>query len=148
MAAAGISHLWLPPPSRSVSPEGYMPGQVRGMGGCCDQGSMWAGNGVGNRMHNMLTGSSLRVGGSALLICCCWEQWDSIQGAPTCHTANQNMWYWLSPAFEPEPHPYCTAQQTSSLPRLPSCSPPRLPLTLHSCMTSTATTATRTSWLP
>jgi hypothetical protein len=47
MAEAGISHLWLPPPSRSVSPEGYMPGQVRGMGVCCDQGGMWAGKGVG-----------------------------------------------------------------------------------------------------
>lgn len=26
--AAGVSHLWLPPPSQSVSPEGYMPGQL------------------------------------------------------------------------------------------------------------------------
>lgn len=26
--AAGISHVWLPPPSHSVSPEGYMPGQL------------------------------------------------------------------------------------------------------------------------
>lgn len=27
--AAGITHLWLPPPSQSVSPQGYLPGQVR-----------------------------------------------------------------------------------------------------------------------
>ncbi|GIL50540.1 hypothetical protein Vafri_6713 [Volvox africanus] len=26
--AAGVSHLWLPPPSQSVSPQGYMPGQL------------------------------------------------------------------------------------------------------------------------
>ncbi|GFR45415.1 hypothetical protein Agub_g6794 [Astrephomene gubernaculifera] len=28
MQAAGISHVWLPPPSQSVSPQGYMPGQL------------------------------------------------------------------------------------------------------------------------
>lgn len=28
MKAAGITHLWLPPPSQSVSPQGYMPGQL------------------------------------------------------------------------------------------------------------------------
>eukprot|EP00775_Hariotina_reticulata_P009375 gene9375-9538_t len=28
LQAAGITHLWLPPPSHSVSPEGYMPGQL------------------------------------------------------------------------------------------------------------------------
>ncbi|KAL6750310.1 glycoside hydrolase superfamily [Haematococcus lacustris] len=26
--AAGVTHLWLPPPSQSVSPQGYMPGQL------------------------------------------------------------------------------------------------------------------------
>eukprot|EP00775_Hariotina_reticulata_P005433 gene5433-5666_t len=26
--AAGVTHIWLPPPSQSVSPEGYMPGQL------------------------------------------------------------------------------------------------------------------------
>ncbi|PNH00629.1 Alpha-amylase, partial [Tetrabaena socialis] len=26
--AAGITHVWLPPPSQSVSPQGYMPGQL------------------------------------------------------------------------------------------------------------------------
>lgn len=25
---AGITHLWLPPPSQSVSAQGYLPGQV------------------------------------------------------------------------------------------------------------------------
>eukprot|EP00877_Chromochloris_zofingiensis_P005318 jgi/Chrzof1/14788/Cz09g16070.t1 len=28
MKAAGITHLWLPPPSQSVAPEGYLPGQL------------------------------------------------------------------------------------------------------------------------
>eukprot|EP00879_Flechtneria_rotunda_P030447 GHRR01033080.1.p1 GENE.GHRR01033080.1~~GHRR01033080.1.p1 ORF type:complete len:219 (+),score=42.37 GHRR01033080.1:447-1103(+) len=28
LQAAGVTHLWLPPPSQSVSPEGYMPGQL------------------------------------------------------------------------------------------------------------------------
>ncbi|KAK6938689.1 Glycosyl hydrolase, family 13, catalytic domain, partial [Dillenia turbinata] len=27
LAEAGITHVWLPPPSQSVSPEGYMPGR-------------------------------------------------------------------------------------------------------------------------
>ena len=25
---AGITHVWLPPPSQSVSPQGYLPGQL------------------------------------------------------------------------------------------------------------------------
>jgi hypothetical protein len=28
IAAAGVTHLWLPPPSHSVSPEGYLPGHL------------------------------------------------------------------------------------------------------------------------
>ncbi|GBF91845.1 glycoside hydrolase [Raphidocelis subcapitata] len=28
LKAAGVTHLWLPPPSHSVSPQGYMPGQL------------------------------------------------------------------------------------------------------------------------
>ncbi|GIL81108.1 hypothetical protein Vretimale_12784 [Volvox reticuliferus] len=28
LKAIGVSHLWLPPPSQSVSPQGYMPGQL------------------------------------------------------------------------------------------------------------------------
>ncbi|CAN6480209.1 unnamed protein product [Victoria cruziana] len=28
IAAAGVTHVWLPPPSQSVSPEGYMPGRL------------------------------------------------------------------------------------------------------------------------
>ncbi|CBI32414.3 alpha-amylase [Vitis vinifera] len=28
LAASGITHVWLPPPSQSVSPEGYMPGRL------------------------------------------------------------------------------------------------------------------------
>ncbi|PSC69027.1 glycoside hydrolase family 13 [Micractinium conductrix] len=28
LQAAGITHLWLPPPSQSVSPQGYLPGQL------------------------------------------------------------------------------------------------------------------------
>lgn len=33
MQEAGITHLWLPPPSQSVAPQGYLPGQVsRGVG--------------------------------------------------------------------------------------------------------------------
>ena len=30
LQASGITHLWLPPPSQSVSAQGYLPGQVRG----------------------------------------------------------------------------------------------------------------------
>ncbi len=32
IAAAGVTHLWFPPPSRSVSPEGYMPGDCYDLG--------------------------------------------------------------------------------------------------------------------
>jgi alpha-amylase len=28
MQAAGCTHLWVPPPSQSVSPQGYLPGQL------------------------------------------------------------------------------------------------------------------------
>ncbi len=28
MQAAGVTHLWLPPPSQSVAPQGYLPGQL------------------------------------------------------------------------------------------------------------------------
>ncbi|KAG2489176.1 hypothetical protein HYH03_012402 [Edaphochlamys debaryana] len=28
MRAAGVTHIWLPPPSQSVSPQGYLPGQL------------------------------------------------------------------------------------------------------------------------
>lgn len=28
IAALGVSHVWLPPPSQSVSPEGYLPGKL------------------------------------------------------------------------------------------------------------------------
>lgn len=28
LAAAGVTHVWLPPPSQSVSSEGYLPGQL------------------------------------------------------------------------------------------------------------------------
>lgn len=28
MVAAGVTHVWLPPPSQSVAPQGYMPGQL------------------------------------------------------------------------------------------------------------------------
>jgi hypothetical protein len=34
LQAAGVSHLWLPPPSQSVSPEGYMPGQLYKLDSC------------------------------------------------------------------------------------------------------------------
>lgn len=27
MAELGVTHIWLPPPSTSVSPQGYLPGQ-------------------------------------------------------------------------------------------------------------------------
>jgi len=27
IAALGVTHVWLPPPSQSVSPEGYLPGR-------------------------------------------------------------------------------------------------------------------------
>ena len=27
-AALGVTHVWLPPPSQSVSPEGYLPGKL------------------------------------------------------------------------------------------------------------------------
>ena len=28
MQASGITHIWLPPPSQSVAPQGYLPGQL------------------------------------------------------------------------------------------------------------------------
>ena len=28
IAALGVTHVWLPPPSQSVSPEGYLPGKL------------------------------------------------------------------------------------------------------------------------
>ncbi|GKV04635.1 hypothetical protein SLEP1_g16775 [Rubroshorea leprosula] len=28
IAAVGITHVWLPPPSQSVAPQGYMPGRL------------------------------------------------------------------------------------------------------------------------
>ena len=28
MQASGITHVWLPPPSQSVAPQGYLPGQL------------------------------------------------------------------------------------------------------------------------